>query len=168
LRAHGRPLAIDYQLYRGGVLATLVPGRLRPNPPTMHAEIFALCDAATDQGGKLNLLGAFDTLYVSSVPAKHAACAIALRLRIEKSEEGEHAFKITIIDEDGNHAIPAIQGKLNIRVPPGFDTAAANLVVSFQGLELKQLGDHQVDFLIGNQVTASTPLHVRAHPPRGA
>ncbi len=53
----------------------------------MHAETFALCDAATDQGGKLNILGTFDTLYVPSVPAKHASCAIALRVRVEKSEE---------------------------------------------------------------------------------
>ena len=134
----------------------------------MHAEIFALCDAATDQGGKLNILGTFDTLYVSSIPAKHATCAVALRVRIEKSEEGEHEFKLAIIDEDGSHAIPAIQGKLTVRVPAGFDTTAANLVVNLQGLELKKLGDHQIDFLVGNQVKASIPLHVRLHPQRSA
>jgi hypothetical protein len=132
----------------------------------MQVEILALCDAATDQGGKLNILGSFDTLYVSSLPAKHATCAIAVRVRIEKSEEGEHEFKIAIIDSDGHAAIPAIQGKLSVRVPAGFDTTAANLVVNFQGLELKRLGDHQVDFLLGNQVQASIPLHVRAHAPR--
>jgi hypothetical protein len=134
----------------------------------MHAEIFALCDAATDQGGKLNILGAFDTIYVPNIPAKQAACAVALRVRVEKSEEGEHDFKIAIIDEDGNHTIPAIQGKLGFRVPPNFDTTAANLVINFQGLELKRLGDHRIDFLIGNQVTASIPLYVKVLPQKGA
>ena len=37
----------------------------------MKVEIFALCDAATESQGKLNLLGTFDQLVAGSVPVVH-------------------------------------------------------------------------------------------------
>ena len=36
----------------------------------MNIEAFLLCDAATDQQGKLNILGAFDNLYAKKIPTK--------------------------------------------------------------------------------------------------
>src|SRR2546425_8041034 len=37
----------------------------------MHVQIAALCDAATDYNGKLNLLGTFDTVLTQQMPAVH-------------------------------------------------------------------------------------------------
>jgi len=34
----------------------------------MRLEVFSLCDAATSEKGKLNILGAFDTIWVSKIP----------------------------------------------------------------------------------------------------
>ena len=70
----------------------------------MDVEAFILCDCATDQQGKLNILGAFDRLYTRKIPAVHPACAVAVRLRFSKFEEGEHTIKINLIDADGNPA----------------------------------------------------------------
>ena len=55
----------------------------------MRVEVFSLCDAATTDGGKLNLLGAFDAIWVKTMPVVHAQCAIALRVRFSRSERGE-------------------------------------------------------------------------------
>ena len=67
----------------------------------MKVEIFTLCDAATDQHGKLNILGSFDLLCSQQTPIYHAACAIAVRVRFSKMEEGDHSLKLAVTDEDG-------------------------------------------------------------------
>ena len=40
--------------------------------------------------GKLNLLGAFDTIYTQQLPAVHPQCSIALRLTFGHEDEGAH------------------------------------------------------------------------------
>ena len=60
----------------------------------MKVEVFCLCDAATDNRGKLNILGTFDQIYSSKMPVVHPACAIALRMRFNKMEEGVHSRSI--------------------------------------------------------------------------
>ena len=67
----------------------------------MDIEVFAICDAATESGGKLNILGAFDSLYGSKLPIVHPHCSIALRIRYSKIEEGQHTIRINFVDEDG-------------------------------------------------------------------
>ncbi|WP_407992464.1 DUF6941 family protein, partial [Pontiella sp.] len=66
----------------------------------MKIEVFALCDAATDNHGKLNILGTFDQIYAARVPVSHPACAIALRLRFDKMEEGVHSVKLQLVNPD--------------------------------------------------------------------
>jgi len=56
----------------------------------MHTELFVLCDAATDTLGKLNILGAFDAINAHQTPITHPMASIAARLRIERSDDGEH------------------------------------------------------------------------------
>ncbi len=55
----------------------------------MKIEIFTLCDAATtDAAGKLNILGSFDRLNAVQAPITHPQCALAIKLRFERVEEG--------------------------------------------------------------------------------
>ena len=37
----------------------------------MNIQVAVLCDAATEENGKLSLLGAFDTIYAPQMPAVH-------------------------------------------------------------------------------------------------
>jgi len=56
----------------------------------MNIEIIALCDAATDQQGKLNILGAFDTVFTKSLPTVHTQCAV----RCVSGSEGSSKVRI--------------------------------------------------------------------------
>ena len=56
----------------------------------MKVEVFALCDAATESQGKLNLLGTFDRLVAKQLPVVHPACAVAIRLRFDTMEVAAH------------------------------------------------------------------------------
>ncbi|MBL9216717.1 MAG: hypothetical protein JNG83_14665 [Opitutaceae bacterium] len=127
----------------------------------MHVELFALCDAATDQAGKLNILGTFDTIHVQGFPAAHPSCAVAGRIRFELSEQGSHEFKLSIIDQDGTSLVQPVNGKFPVKANPGAGTPTVNLVLNFQGLQIKQAGEYRIDLNVDNRVVATLPLYVK-------
>ncbi len=130
----------------------------------MNIEAFLLCDAATDQLGKLNVLGAFDTIYAKQLPAIHPACAIALRIRFEISEQGSHPVKIFVIDEDAKPAGPKMEGNINVKVREGADSTIANLVLNIQRLKFEKYGTYRIDLVIDNQKITDLPFTVRGAP----
>jgi len=130
----------------------------------MNIEAFLLCDAATDQQGKLNILGAFDAIYVREMPYKHPACAIAIRIRFEKIEKGIHPFRIVIIDEDGNYLGPRLDGNCEVQSPNNFESTVSNFILNIQGLDLKKYGKYRVDFAMDGQIKASLPFNVAGTP----
>ena len=95
---------------------------------------------------------------------KHPACAVAVRIRFEKIEEGDHKIKLQIIDEDGNSIGPKPEGNISIRPRPGLDSYTANLVLNIQGLEFKKYGKYRIDLAIDGQIKGSLPLTVREVP----
>lgn len=126
----------------------------------MDIEIFALCDAATDSGGKLNILGAFDRIYVRQLPAVHPHCAIALRVRFDRIEAGEHRVRISLVDADGKPVIPNLDGNINVTIPPEVPSICANLVLDINGLKFDKAGMYSVDLAIGGRHEKSLPLTV--------
>ncbi len=130
----------------------------------MNVEAFLLCDCATDQQGKLNVLGAFDVVYARQTPAKHPACAVVARVRFSKIEEGEHTIRINVIDEDGNPAGPELQDSISIKIPENENSWIRNLILNIHGLPLKKFGEYRIDFAIDGRQEASLPLKVRQIP----
>ncbi len=130
----------------------------------MNIEAFILCDAATDQQGKLNILGAFDAIWAKKMPAIHSACAIALRIRFEISEEGNHPVKILVIDEDAKSAGPKMEGSVNVKVREGMDSTVTNLVLNIQRLKFEKYGTYRIDLVIDNQKITDLPFTVRGAP----
>ncbi len=132
----------------------------------MIVEAFLLCDAATQSAGKLNVLGAFDTIYARGMPMAHPHCAIALRLRFSRIEQGEHPIRINIIDEDGNFVVPPLEGRTRVALDEDRDSAVANLILNINGLTFRRFGRYAVDLYVGGGQSASIPLHVRPAPAR--
>ncbi len=130
----------------------------------MNIEAFLLCDAATAPQGRLNILGAFDSIYTRQLPFIHPACAIALRIRFEISEQGDHPVKILIIDEDAKPLGPKLQGNINVKVKEGMDSTIANLVLNFQRLKFEKYGTYRIDLTIDNQKITDLPFTVREIP----
>ena len=81
----------------------------------MDIEAFLLCDAATDQHGKLNILGAFDRIFAGEVPMTHPACSVAARIRFDRIEEGQHEVRLLMIDQDGKTLGPKLKANANIQ-----------------------------------------------------
>ena len=134
----------------------------------MNIEVFSLCDAATvDAAGKLNVLGAFDTIWTLNIPAVYPQCAIALRIRFEGFERGEHRVTVNFVDVDGKHIIPSSQGTSNIQFPDGQRSGSANLVLNLQMLKLQNYGEYSIDLNIDGRNEASLPLFVRERKKEG-
>lgn len=128
----------------------------------MTSEIFTLCDAAADYSGRLNILGVFDTIFAASLPAVHAQCSVALRLRFAKVEEGKHSLTLHIVDNDGNMVVPALNGDFGIQLQGPEKSGAINLVLNLQGLSFSAYGEYAVNLAIDNREINSLRFWVKA------
>ncbi len=132
----------------------------------MKIQIAALCDAAADYGGKLNLLGVFDTIFAAQFPAVHPQCSIAIRANFVRIEEGHHKVRINFADADGRLIMPEIDLPLQVVVPPDMSVAVRNLIVNIQHLRFDQPGQYSIDIAFDGRLEVSLPLHVKL-PPNG-
>jgi len=127
----------------------------------MRVEIFTLCDAATvDAGGKLNILGSFDRLQAKETPVMHPQCALAIKLRFERVEEGEKRIRITFIDSDGASVMPTLNATTQVRFGPNDSTATASLALVIQQLKLPKFAEYSIDLAVDDRHEASIPLLV--------
>jgi len=127
----------------------------------MKVELFAMCDAATDSGGKLNILGVFDTVAAPKAPAVHPRCAIVLKVRFERIERGEHKLKLNIIDQDGTLVIPSLEAPLTINFPDAAPSATAQLILDLHNLKFEKFGEFAIDLAVDGRQESSIPLFVR-------
>ena len=134
----------------------------------MEVEIFTLCDAATDQGGKLNILGTFDAIRVRQFPAVHPHCAIALRVRFDRIEAGSHKVKIALVDEDGRPILPNVDGQIGVQMPRGAGSFCANLVLNINSLKFEREGQYAIDLALDGRQEKSLPLSVALMPPEAS
>ncbi len=126
----------------------------------MEVEVFALCDAATDSGGKLNVLGAFDRINARQFPLVHPHCAIALRVRFDRIEEGNHRVKISLIDMDGQSVIPGLDGNIGIKFPEDVQSVCANMVLNMNGLKFEKPGQYSIEMALDGRHEKSLPVNV--------
>lgn len=131
----------------------------------MNIQIAVLCDAATDENGKLNLLGAFDTIYARELPATHPQCAVALRVTFLSDDEGKHELKLSFVDADGRSIMPAIGIPVEVALPEDMHFGTRNFIFNFQQLNFAQPGLYSVDVTLDGQPQASIPLLVKHVPP---
>ena len=109
----------------------------------------------------MNLLGSFDHLFAKQEPIAHPGCALAMKLRFTRIEEGTHRIKITFGDEDGNLVMPTLEAPVMIRMAAGESTAVANLILNIQQLTLPKFGEYSIDLAVDGRAETAFPLYVR-------
>jgi hypothetical protein len=134
----------------------------------MNIQVAVLCDAANEDSGKLNLLGAFDTIYAPQLPAVHPQCAVALRLTFLPGDEGEHKLGLNFVDADGRSIMQPIDLPVNISLPDDVHFITRNFIVNIQQLKFDEPGVYSVDIRLDNETQSSIPLLVRHMPQREA
>ena len=127
----------------------------------MDIQIAILCDAATDTNGKLNILGTFDTIYTSQLPAVHPQCSIALRMTFSKVEEGTHKVKLNFVDEDGKLVMPSVDIPVDVAVPDDTIFISRNFIINIQQLKFDKPGQYAIDIAVDGRQETSIPLQVK-------
>jgi hypothetical protein len=131
----------------------------------MKVEIFTLCDAATtDAAGKLNILGSFDRLNAKEAPVTHAQCALAIKLRFERLEEGQKRIRIAFVDSDGASVMPTVETTTQVQFQGADSSATASIVLNIQQLKLPKFGEYSIDLAVDDRHEASVPLLVSKAP----
>jgi hypothetical protein len=130
----------------------------------MNVEAFLLCDAATEFGGKLNVLGAFDSIFAKEFPAVHPHCAVALRLRFDQIETGQHRVRLNFVDADGKAVLPPLDATINIGMRAEDVSICANLVLNIQGVKFEKAGVYSIDLAVDGRHERSLPLFVKPMP----
>ena len=127
----------------------------------MRVEIFTLCDAATvDAAGKLNVLGSFDRLQGREEPITHPQCALAMKLRFERVEEGHKRIRITFIDADGVSVMPPAEATADVRFPGNESSSNLCVALNINQLRLPRFGEYSIDLAVDGRHEASIPLFV--------
>ena len=134
----------------------------------MDIQIAVLCDAATDNNGKLNILGTFDTLYTSQLPATHPQCSIAVRMTFNKVEDGTHTVKLNFVDEDGKSVMPPIEIPVEVAVPDETIFLSRNFIVNIQKLKFDKEGLYSIDIAVDGRQEGSIPLLVKIPTRQGS
>ena len=131
----------------------------------MIVEIAALCDAATDQGGKLNILGAFDRIG-GPLPIVLQQCAVALRIRWDRDDVGEHSMQLLFEDLRGIPLLPPLESKIGV---PGFpdelESHAMNMVLNLQRIRVDREGVYRMVLRIDGEELTRLPLFVQDATP---
>jgi len=127
----------------------------------MNVQVAILCDAATDDNGKLNLLGAFDTIYAPQLPAIHPQCAVALRVTFAAGDEGQHKLALNFINADGRSIMPAMEIPVAVVLPEDVYFVTRNFIVNIQQLRFAEAGLYSVDVRLDGKSQASIPLQVK-------
>ena len=130
----------------------------------MNIEAFMICDAATDQHGKLNVLGAFDSIFARGLPVIYPSMAVALRMRFPLEENGDHLLEVHFLDEDGNEIIRKLEGKVTVNVPASELSVAVNLILRLQNVMFRSWGCYSINLEMDGEEKCVLPLSIRPSP----
>ena len=127
----------------------------------MNIQVAVLCDAATEDNGKLNLLGSFDTIYAPQLPAIHPQCAVALRVTFASGDEGARQLKLNFVNADGRAIMPPVEIPVAVALPDDVHFLTRNFIVNIQQLKFSEAGLYSVDVRLDDKSEGNIPLSVK-------
>ena len=126
----------------------------------MKVEIFTFCDFAQENGGKLTVVGTFDTIISRNFPCIHPQLSVVIRLRFDLWEFANHTFRIESHDLDGEVGVEPIRGNVEVQ-GAGNSTAVSHLVFTISNLHFKKKGTLNFVLYVDDKEIMSLPLYIR-------
>jgi hypothetical protein len=130
----------------------------------MKIELFTVSDFAADYGNKLTIVGIFDTIFSRQAPIVHPTWAFAIKVRFDKSEEGQKKIKLSISDEDGRTLITPFDVSVDAKTAPDHYSGTFQVVANIVGAKIERFGEYTINLAIDGQHEGSIPLFVRQIP----
>jgi len=134
----------------------------------LRIEIFAMCESASDQNGRLSILGTFDSITGVQFPLILQQAAVVLRLRFWPLERRNHSVRLTTTDPDGREVMAPVEAAAALLPSPEDQSSAYNIIFHVRDLCLNSPGEHTVDFYLDGGLEGRLPFTVVQAPPRDA
>ncbi len=126
----------------------------------MQVKLAVVADHANvSSEGKLNILGIFDRIVVSDLPAVHPQMHLIVRLEAHPAERDRpHPVEVRLHDPDGQ-TVFELKGEV---FPEGLagETITANQIVGINNLVLAKTGEYVFVIFVDHDLKAETPLVV--------
>jgi hypothetical protein len=126
----------------------------------LKTELFTFCDFAQESGGKLTVVGTFDTIISRSFPCIHSQLSVVIRIRFDIWEFSSHTFRIEARDLDGETSIEPVTGTIEVK-GAGNATAVSHLVFTISNLQFKSSGVVNFVLYIDDKELTTIPLYIR-------
>ena len=131
----------------------------------MHVDFAVVADyALVDQSGKLSVLGIFQHIWVQQFPAMHPRLHLVLRLKGKRTEVGEHAVQIRLLDEQGSESLGG-SGNVTFAEPPaGITEIEAGAILVFD-VPFPHAGVYHFEIAVDGEQKSAVPVTVSQLPP---
>ena len=126
----------------------------------MKTELFTFCDFAQESGGKLTIVGTFDTIISRNFPCIHPQLSVVIRIRFDLWEFSSHSFRIEARDLGGEVSIEPVTGTVEVK-GAGNASAVSHLVFTISNLRFQSSGVVNFVLYIDDREIATLPLYIR-------
>ncbi len=132
----------------------------------MEKLILLVADYANvDQGGKLNVLGAFGRIYAHQFPAVHASMHLVVKLGADFEDFNQQkGLTVHFRDADGKVllALPTMNFTINPKTMP---IPEVNFIIQVQNLMIPAAGQYDFEILVDDEEIGVLPLTVEQITP---
>jgi uncharacterized protein DUF6941 len=119
--------------------------------------------ALVDQAGKISVLGIFQHIWVQQFPAMHPRLHLVLRLKGKRTEIGEHAVQIRLLDEQDTEVLGG-NGNVTFAEPPAGVTEIEAAAILVFDVPFPHPGAYRFDITVDGKHAAKVPLTVSQMP----
>jgi hypothetical protein len=134
----------------------------------VHLDFAVVADyALVDQAGKLSVMGMFQHIWVQQFPAMHPRLHLVMRLKGRRTEVGDHAVQIRLLDEQDQEILGGSGGVRFDEPPAGVTEMEAGAILVFD-VPFPHAGTYRFEITIDGERQASVPVTVSQVPPASA
>ena len=131
----------------------------------MHLDFAVVADyALVDQAGKLSVMGMFQHIWVQQFPAMHPRLHLVMRLKGRRTEVGDHAVQIRLLDEHDQEILGGSGGVRFDEPPAGVTEMEAGAILVFD-VPFPHAGTYRFEITIDDERQATVPVTVAQVPP---
>jgi hypothetical protein len=130
----------------------------------MHLDFAVVADyALVDQAGKISVLGIFQHIWVQQFPAMHPRLHLVLRLKGRRTEIGEHAVQIRLLDEQDAEVLGG-NGNVTFAEPPAGVTEIEAAAILVFDVPFPHAGLYRFEIVVDGERKATVPITVSQLP----
>ena len=114
--------------------------------------------------GKLNLVGIFERVVTSRVPAVLSSFHLFARFSARVVEGTEHAAQVALVNADGQDVIPRLPPiPLRFGIVGAGKPLSGQMILHLPNVEFPEFGDYEFQLYVDERYVDSIPLIVEPH-----